>query len=118
MPPPPPPPPPAPSTPFCVLALIRNVLHCKRNIQVILPSDFVVGDVEVDENGPLHGQVLDNEDGDGNEDGDEIGSAAADGGAPGGGGSANGEAEAAAVALDLEPEDPSMGFEYEGEARR
>lgn len=87
--------------------------------QVILPSDFVVGDIEVDENGPLPGQVLsgdagpdnNDEDNDNNDNGNDITAGSV---APGGeGAGAGGVTDAAA--LDVEPEDPAMGFEYEGE---
>lgn len=85
--------------------------------QVILPSDFVVGDIEVDENGPLPGQVLsgdagpDNDDEENNDNGNDSTAGSV---APGGdGGGADGVTDAAA--LDVEPEDPAMGFEYEGE---
>lgn len=86
--------------------------------QVILPSDFVVGDVEVDENGPLPGQLLadDEENEDANDTGDD--GAYADGDASAGGGDGGESADEAVVPPGLEPEDPAMGFEYEGEARR
>lgn len=81
----------------------------------------MVGDIEVDENGPLPGQAL-ADDGDENDDananananGEDADGDASDGGGGGDGGESAGEA---VVPSDLEPEDPAMGFEYEGEAR-
>lgn len=84
----------------------------------------MVGDVEVNENGPLPGQALpddeenDNDNGDGNDNGSTAG-----GGGPtsdiGGGCSGSiDEAAAAAAPVDVEPDDPSMGFEYDGEVRK
>ena len=118
-----------------------------QNLQVILPSDFVVGDLEVDEHGPLPGQALPGDDDEENEAGQEEGEvvavdshsnkrssvqeiASADGKPPGtagggsggggdavssntGGGGGGGSNEAGAQ--DVEPEDPAMGFEYDGE---
>ncbi|CAN0471547.1 unnamed protein product, partial [Ectocarpus sp. 12 AP-2014] len=49
-----------PRDPLDVVEAARRLLvkARKRGVEVILPSDFVVGDIEVDENGPLPGQVL------------------------------------------------------------
>ena len=91
----------------------------------------MVGDVEVDENGPLPGQALaddenENENDDANDDDDDddgeyVGDEAAAGDSGGGGGGEDGgdSVAGAVVPPDLEPEaeDPATGFEYEGEAR-
>ncbi|CAM9228266.1 unnamed protein product, partial [Laminaria digitata] len=41
----------------------------KRGVEMILPTDFVVGDIEVDEHGPLPGQTLPSDEDDENEPG-------------------------------------------------
>ncbi|CAB1098944.1 unnamed protein product [Ectocarpus sp. CCAP 1310/34] len=110
-----------PRDPLDVVEAARKLLvkARKRGVEVILPSDFVVGDIEVDENGPLPGQVLsgaagpdkDDEENDKNDNGNDSTAGSV---APGGeGAGADGVMDAAA--LDVEPEDPAMGFEYEGE---
>lgn len=121
-----------------------------QNPQVILPSDFVVGDIEVDEHGPLPGQALPSDDDDDKEASQEEGEvvavdsqgnkrssvkeiASADGKPPGTAGTAGGGGDDAvasnigggvggggggsneAGAQEVEPEDPAMGFEYDGE---
>lgn len=76
-----------------------------------------MGDIEVDENGPLLGQILadDDENEDANDNGDDDENA--DGDASGGGGDGGESVEGAVVPPDLEPDDPATGFEYDGEAR-
>ncbi|CAM9801362.1 unnamed protein product, partial [Scytosiphon promiscuus] len=77
-----------PRDPADVVEAARRLLvkARKRGVEVILPSDFVVGDIEVDGNGPLPGQVLpgdddDDDDENGGEDGadDENGNRRGDG---------------------------------------
>lgn len=98
--------------------------------KVILPSDFVVGDIEVDEFGPLPGQTRPEEDEDEarNEEENESdivtekaqvagGESVTDDGrrAEGTSGAAEGkEDDSAGAGADLE-QDPAMGFEYDGE---
>lgn len=110
-----------------------HVLGRAAHAQVILPSDFVVGDIEVDENGPLPGQVVpgDADDDNGDDDGvaDENGNKSDDGdgnepndsgsaAGSGGGGGQEITGITASAAVDLEPEDEAMGFEYDGEVRK
>lgn len=106
--------------------------------QVILPSDFVVGDIEVDEHGPLPGQTPRDDDDDGDDaddggggeteiereteqrDGEGEGREGVAGGTgdeyPAADGSNDGETAAAAeAAVEVEPDDRAMGFEYDGE---
>lgn len=99
---------------------------------MILPTDFVVGDIEVDEHGPLPGKTLPGDDGENENElgganretdatasenrrssGQGVASAGAElpGAGDGGGGGGGGGSEV----LDIEPEDPAMGFEYDGE---
>lgn len=84
-----------------------------------------MGDVEVDENGPLPGQLVagdDNQNEDANDNDNDDDGANADGDASDGGGGGGGDGgdsiEGAVVPPDVEPEDPAMGFEYEGEVRQ
>lgn len=106
-------------------------LQIYRAIQVILPSDFVVGNIEVDEFGPIPGQERsadDKEDLDAalieSKDDTSKGEAAgresatvnsADGDEDGGPAAARGKDDGSAIGTADLKDDPGMGFEYEGE---
>lgn len=94
---------------------------------MIMPSDFVVGDVEVDEHGSLPGQVLPDDDDQVNHNGNanEIGdtgepSASASGlggDADASDGGDGGERVRDVAAIEVEADDPAIGFEYDGEVK-
>ena len=117
---------------YCNYQHQTNTNCAQTTLQVILPTDFVVGDIEVDEHGPLPGQALPGDDGENENElgganretdatasenrrssGQGVASAGAElpGAGDGGGGGGGGGSEV----LDIEPEDPAMGFEYDGE---
>lgn len=84
--------------------------------QVILPQDVVVGDIKVDEHGKLPRPELANQREDQNNGKGPVGEADGTGDEAFGADPAFSYEEDVS-ASDVEPEDESLGFEYEGEVK-
>lgn len=80
----------------------------------------MVGDVEVDEHGPLTGQTVPDKDNDNDNDindADETSFADGESLADAGGSDDGGGGGDDAAMPDVDSDDPAMGFEYDGEVR-